>query len=570
MRRSRPGIRDMAKAILKPIGLLSAAEYVSTAFSASPAYRDQERRYRQLKKQHGDVLGARLNNANNKQRVALIWGPSFPEVQIELGLIKGLQLANFVPVVIIMARGREGRLLAKHYELAGVKEVIQLEFDHESNRAAAEDIVNRCTSAWDLLDLERGGVRVGRFAISSALRGIYGGSLDLQEPQERKLLVDKLAYSMASADAAERLIQRFHPDLATFVDTAYSPAGELFDACLQKKVDVVQWQQGHKSNALLLKRYTRETAHDHPYELSPESWRVLRDIEWTEDHSKQLDQELYSTYASGDWYSVVGTQFEKSMIDSAHLRERLGLDPNKKTAIIFPHILWDAALFWGKCHFGHFEEWFVETVRSACANDQVNWVIKIHPANQRLREDGSIKESAELVALRKIIGKLPPNIAMILPESEISTYSLFGIMDYCITVYGTIGIEAARLGIPVLTGGTGPYDRRGFTVDSKTREEYLEKIRNIQFIPRLAPAQREMAERFAYMTFIARLWHAKSVTLRYLPHSKKFLYEGSVNIRSKDDWYAATDIQSLASWIGNPNKPGEFLAPLPQRCNVVR
>ena len=171
MRRSKPSIRDVGRAILKPIGLLPAAQYVTAAFGASPAYRDHERRYRQLKRQHGDVLGARLNNANNEQRVALIWGPSFPEVQIELGLIKGLQLANFVPVVIIMARGREGRLLAKHYELAGVKEVIQLEFDRESNRAAAEDIVNRCTSPWDLLELERGGVRVGRFAVSTALRG---------------------------------------------------------------------------------------------------------------------------------------------------------------------------------------------------------------------------------------------------------------------------------------------------------------------------------------------------------------------------------------------------------------
>jgi hypothetical protein len=570
MRRSVPSIREAAKAILKPVGLLPAAQHVATFLSASPAYRAHERRYRQLKRQHGEVLGARLSSAD-KQRVALVWGSSFPEVQIELGLIKGLQLANFVPVVLIMARGREGRLLAKHYKLAGVNDVLEWgAFDYEAYSATAADVVNRSGSMWDLLDMERAGVRLGRLAISSALRGTYSGSLDLQQPHERQLLVNKLAYAMASADAAQRIIQQFRPSLAMFVDTAYSPAGELFDSCIQSNVDVVQWQQGHKSNALSFKRYTRETANDHPYSLSPESWRIARDMEWTEDHSKQLDQELYGTYASGDWFSVVGTQFEKSMIDSARLRERLGLDPNKKTAIIFPHILWDAALFWGKCLFRDFEEWFVETVRTACANDGVNWVIKIHPANQRLREDGSIKEAAELVALRKNVGTLPPNIAMILPESEISTYSLFDIMDYCVTVYGTVGIEASRLGVPVLTGGTGPYDRRGFTVDSRTREEYLEKIRNIQLIPRLSPAQREMAERFAYTTFIVRPWHAKSVTLRYLPHSKEFLYEGSVNIRSKDEWYAAEDVKSFASWIGNPSKPQEFLTLLPQRCNALR
>lgn len=569
MKDSRSSIRDVAKAILKPIGLLPAAQDINAAFTASSTYQAHVRRYRQLKKQHGDVLGACLNNPNSEQRVALVWGIPFPEVQIELGLIKALQVANFVPVVLNMEQGHGGRLLTKHYKLAGVKDVIQWgEFACEPHNATAADAVDRCTSMWDLMEMEYAGIRVGRLAISSALRGIYGGSLDLQKPRERQLLVEKLAYSMASADASQRILQQFRPGLSVFVDTAYSPAGELFEAGLQQDVDSFQWQQGHKSNALLLKRYNRETAYDHPSSLSPETWRILRDMEWTEEHSKQLDRELYGTYASGDWYSVVGTQFEKSMINSAQLRQRLKLDPNKKTAIIFPHILWDAALFWGKCLFGNFEDWFVETVKSACANDQVNWIIKIHPANQRLREDGSIKESAELVVLRKAMGELPPNIGVILPESEISTYSLFDIMDYCVTVYGTIGIESARLGIPVVTGGTGPYDGRGFTVDSKTREEYLEKIRNIQFIPRLSPAQREMAERFAYINFIVRPWHAKSVTLRYLPHSKEFLYEGGVNIRSKEDWYAATDIKSFVSWITDPNKPGEYLAPLPERCNV--
>lgn len=47
----------------------------------------------------------------------------------------------------------------------------------------------------------------------------------------------------------------------------------------------------------------------------------------------------------------------------------------------------------------------------------------------------------------------------------------------------------------VLTGGTGPYENRGFTVDSNTREESLEKLRNIEDIRPLSSAQRELAER---------------------------------------------------------------------------
>jgi len=569
MSSATPTAGATAKAILKRVGLLPLARRISDVFAAPSAYRNSERRFRELKRQHAQVFRERLSDSGQRQRVALIVSPSFPEVEIELGLVKGLELANFVPVVLIPDRGPEAKLIAQHYKLAAVDEIHQWdEFEGEPDTATAEAVVSRCNSIWDLLEFEYAGVRVGRLAVSTALRSTYRGSLDLQVPQDRQLLVDTVAHGIAHTNAAQKILRRFHPDAALFVDTVYSPMGELWDSCLQSNVDAIQWQQAHKSNGLLFKRYTLETCIEHPASLSPESWRFVRDMEWTEDHPKQLDRELYGSYASGDWYSVVGTQFHKSIIDSSHLRGRLGLDPNKRNAFIFPHILWDATLFWGKCLFGNFEEWFVETVRAACANDQVNWVIKIHPANQRLREGGSFKEPAEVVAMRKYIGKLPPNIIMIPPESEISTYSLFPIMDYCITVCGTVGIEAARLGVPVLTGGTGPYDNRGFTVDSSTREGYLDKVRNIQLIPRLSSAERELAERFAYSHFLMRPWLAKSVTLRYLPNTKEFAYQGQVNIKSREDWYAAEDLRDFAEWVSNPNKPAEFLARLPQPCRA--
>ncbi len=567
-----PSASATAKSILETLGLLPVAQRIASVFKAPSMYSGYERRFQQLKRRSAHVLGERLNNSDLSQKVALVCSPGFPEVEIELGLIKGLQLANFVPVVLIPYEGPYAKLLAEHYRLAAVDEIHEWnEFIAKGDEEIAETTISRCKSVWDLLEFEHGGVRVGRLAVSSVLRKTYKGSLDLLAPEDRRLLRDAVAYGIASADAAQKILQQFRPDLALFVDTVYSPAGELFDACSQNGIEAIQWQQAHKSNALLFKRYTRETWLQHPSCLSSKSWQFVRDMEWTEDHRKQLDQELHSSYASGDWYSVVGTQFEKSIVDSTYLRERFGLDPRKKTAFIFPHILWDATFFWVKCLFRDYEEWFVETVRAACANDRVNWVVKIHPANQRVREGGSLQcESAEVVSLRKYIGKLPPHIAMIPPESEISTYSLFQIMDYCITVCGTVGIEAARLGIPVLTGGRAAYDDLGFTVDSDTREEYLEKVRNIELIPRLSPAQRELAERFAYAHFLLRPWHAKSVTLQYLPNTKKFLSEGRVNIRSKEEWYTAEDLRNFAEWIASPNKPDELLAQSPQACRISK
>ena len=174
-----PGARAAAKSFLKTIGLLPVAQRIATALTAPETYRAHERRYRELKRQHAHVLGERLNNGQHKQRIALLCSPSFPEVEIELGLVKGLQLANFVPVVLITDTGRERDLLAKHYRLAAVDEIHSWQdFMDEVDSATAEAIVGRCHSVEDLLDFEHVGVRVGRLALSTALRGKYAGSLD--------------------------------------------------------------------------------------------------------------------------------------------------------------------------------------------------------------------------------------------------------------------------------------------------------------------------------------------------------------------------------------------------------
>jgi hypothetical protein len=338
---------------------------------------------------------------------------------------------------------------------------------------------------------------------------------------------------------------------------------------LANGIDVISWDLGHKSSSLMLKRFNFESRDQHNNTLSPESWRLVRDMEWTDAYREQLQLELYRNYANGDWYSVAGTQLNKRFMGADKIRKMLGLKAEKKTAFIFSHVLWDATLFWGRSLFNNYEEWFIETVRAACANDRVNWVIKIHPANigKGIRE-GFQLEPAEVTALRKHIGDLPPHIIMIPADTEISTFSLFELMDYCLTVRGTVGIEAARLGIPVLTAGMGSYAHRGFTIDSESCEQYLEKVSHIQDIPRLSAAQQELAERFAYGFFILRSLPLTSVSLNYHKSLQRHLAEGRVNIRSKDEWHNAADLRAIAEWLVDSIQL-DFLRPIPEMENTA-
>ena len=564
-------LRESVKAFLKRVGLLHTVGRFRQLImeSTNQEIRHRKREHRQLflkfKRQHGHVLRYNLNGAENKRRIALVCSVHYPEFHLELAIIKALELAGFVTVVL---NGSTRWLLPKYYKLAGIKDVHSWsKFTESPNTKAAKAIIERFQSVQGLMTFEYMGARVGRFAVSSALRRCKLGSLDLQSAHDREILVDQVASGMAYANAAKKIIHKFRPDIMVCTDKGYSPKGELFDNCVLNGIDVISWDLAHKSSSLMLKRFNIKNRDQQNNTLSAESWRLIRDMKWTEVHREELAAELYREYATGDWFSVAGTQRNTEIVDPKDLRQRLGFEATKKTAFIFPHILWDATLFWGKSLFSNYEEWLVETVRAACANDKVNWVIKIHPAHigKGIRE-GFQLEPAEVTALRKHIGDLPPHIIMIPADTEISTFSLFELMDYCVTVRGTVGIEAARLGIPVLTAGIGSYADRGFTVDSESAQQYLERVRRIQLIPRLSAVQRELAERFAYGFFMLRSLPLTSMTLKYHTSLQRHLAEGQINIRTKDDWYNASDLRAIARWVSDPSKE-DFLIPVPSLNN---
>lgn len=541
---------EATKVILGKLGLLPAARWLRELFDVDLHRRKRMHRrgYLEFKRKYREYLGHNLQNPDVEPKVALVSSILFPEVHIELAIIKALQLANFEPVVLMP---QTSWLLPKYYELAGVKRIFPWKkFTGSPNLAEAEAVLKQFRSIEELLTFEYEGARVGRHAISTAFRIHKLGSFDLKLADHRRMLAEQIARGMEYAKAAKRMLEKFEPDLFVCTDKGYSPKGELFDNCLSSGIDSVSWDIGHRSNSLLLKRFTFENRDQHNTTLSPELWELVRNLNWSDAYAEQLNAERLDCYATGEWYSVAGTQVNKRFMDPDEIRQNLGLDPRKKTAVIFPHILWDATLFWGKSLYPNYEDWLIETVRAACKNDQVNWVIKIHPAHigKGLREGFKV-EPAEAKALAKHIGQLPPHVFMIPAESSMSTYSLFELMDYCITVRGSVGIEAAMLGIPVLTAGEGCYDNKGFTIDSESREEYLEKVSRIHTIPRLSPTEQELAQRFAYGYFILRILRLTTVDIQYHKSQERHLAVGHVNISDKDEWSYRTDIKEIADWM---------------------
>ena len=191
-----------------------------------------------------------------------------------------------------------------------------------------------------------------------------------------------LSKAFQAANTSEKIFKKFNPEMLVLIDNGYTPCGEIFDVFINNNLNVISWHIAHKNNTLLLKRYHKKNYSDHPFSLSNKSWQKVKKMEWNIDKWAELKKEIYDCYNSGEWYAEVGTQFNTKMRNKRQLKTYLNLDPLKKTAIIFPHIFWDATFFWGTDLFSNYEEWFVETVKGAIKNENLNWIVKVHPANK--------------------------------------------------------------------------------------------------------------------------------------------------------------------------------------------
>lgn len=496
----------------------------------------------------GDTLQIPLYGTDGANKSVLVMGMGRVRfIAQEAAVRKSFELAGYRCRVIVPQDG----MVLEAYRRLGSDELVFM--DHYKTPMPTEGarMLAACKTLDDVTDLKVDGVRCGKYAVSTLMRKTRSGSFDLDDPSIRDELAHALDNSLQCTLTARALLQKLKPSALVLVDRGYSPSGELFDTCVECNIPVFTWNAAHRNDSLMLKRYTRANRDAHPSSLSADTWNRLKALPWSAAQGERVLQELERCYASGEWYGEVGTQFNKKAVDKEALIRQLRLDPGRKTVVIFPHIFWDATFFWGTDLFENYEEWFVETVKAACKNMAVNWVVKVHPANiVKNHRDGVSTEHSELTAIRLAIGELPPHVKLLEADTEISTLSLIKVLDACVTVRGTIGIEAACFGIPVLTAGTGRYDRLGFTLDSDSREEYLVRLASVQNTERLGPEQRELALKHAWGVLIGRPVSLQAFRMRYCKTQTADL-EISLKVKTVEELRTSSDLNAIASWIGS-------------------
>lgn len=117
-------------------------------------------------------------------------------------------------------------------------------------------------------------------------------------------------------------------------------------------------------------------------------------------------------------------------------------------------------------------QWFVETIKYINEIKNVNWIIKPHPLSYMYNETGEVERTIKKLKLDNIY----------LTPSNFSTASVFNIAKTVVTVRGTIGLEAACLGIKPVIAGRAIYSDFGIACEPKNKSEYFSLLKNIRSI----------------------------------------------------------------------------------------
>lgn len=475
---------------------------------------------------------------------------------------KAMQLRGFTPVIFTYSGCRFGH---EYFRLFGFDRLVLWDryarevIDHAEVNAIVESLFPEAPTVGGVVACQFRGVDIGKHALSMTCRKRVEGRLDLSDPETLELLRDQFGQAVQSVLVAERFLADHPVEKMLVRDAGYIPNGGIFESALERGVDCVVYEQGQRRGTWVLKRYTAQTKGEHYFSLSPSTWESLKEKPWTHENDEELEREFVGRYRPDSTDDTRRLMSGKRLKTPDEIRRQLGLDPAKKTAVIFSHMAWDAAFFFGTCLFEDFEEWFFETVSFVAVEcPQMNWLVKLHPFNAFKLQRETKHEESEMRLLRTLM-PLPEHVKILRANTDINTQSLFPIVDYVLTVNGTVGMEFPCYGVPAILGGTGRYNGRGFTVDPATREEYFSLLKRLHTIPRLSEETRRLARRH----FLAAMKRRQTSLDDIAPMELKRVNEAqsdvadniSILARSLAEFRASPSIQRLGDWLANSTSP---------------
>lgn len=340
---------------------------------------------------------------------------------------------------------------------------------------------------------ELDGLKIGEHAKAGALRFFASGSLET-EPQAEAVLRRYLEAALLTAAGTRRLLQAYPFTSLNATHGIYVPWGIMGEVARQQTVRLVTWNVAYRKRRFIFSH--GDTYHHTLMQESQRDWENMA-------LSSEREQSLMSYLSSRregmfDW--IVFHRSRKQ--DAAKVADEVGLDPTRPAIGLLTNVSWDAQLHYPANAFPNMLEWFVQTVEYFAKRTELQLLVRVHPAEI---SGFPVSRQPILAELAKRVPTLPPNVIVVPPESDVSTYALMSLCNAAI-IYGTkMGVELTSVGLPVIVAGEAWIRNKGLTLDAGSPKEYFEILDRLPLEEKAAPERVSRARKYAYHFFFRRM-----------------------------------------------------------------
>ena len=347
--------------------------------------------------------------------------------------------------------------------------------------------------SWSSLDgLTYDSLPVGKNARSSVYRYLKGADVNGHEDAIREFATSALL----SASAAQRVLEWFAPTRVVMSHGVYADWGPALQVALARGIPVSAWMASYQTARFYFRNVEAPDRVD-LHNMSPAVWQSIAAQNLTPSQDRRLTQYLEKRYQQNVAFDLKGmTPFHGN---TAELRTRYALSPDKPTWGIMCHINWDAVVDGSPMVYGTLDDWLIDTIAHAVETSGVQWVVKVHPAEAWLNTTHGVPD-----LVRRVFPHLPAHVKVMPAVEKISPLDFMNLVDGGVTAYGTGGLELAVLGKPVILAGEAHYGRKGFTHDGLRRSDYTRLLRQAGSLGPLGAEQRRQSKTYAYTYFVTR------------------------------------------------------------------
>ena len=305
------------------------------------------------------------------------------------------------------------------------------------------------------------------------------------DPDGAEIAGDFRVTETAVAEATERILDRFAPDVVLAVNGLFAEERIIGEVARRRGIRVCSYEIGVRRGTLLYNQNGPAALFD-----TGELWRQTGERPLTSEQDAML-QRLLDDRAAG--MGAHETYFDR-VEHNDDLRARLGVAPGQRLISLFTNVTWDSACLRQHVSYPSMLAWVESAVRIAGELPDVALVIRVHPADAKWGSRDNPRE-----ALTRSLGALPPNVRIVESTEAVDSYAIVAISDTVLSYSTTVGLEAAVRGRRVVVAGAVHYRGRGFTWDIEGDDE----LRAAMTDPGLAMTDEQvaLARRYAFGFF---------------------------------------------------------------------